>query len=246
MSRKKPKQKDSSLKVPQRDKIKDELTIFQREDLTDKQREFIELLMDKQTKIVFVNGPAGTSKTFLSVYCGLHLLNKRSVSDILYIRTIIESAGKSLGSLPGEIDDKFGPFMMPLLDKLDELLPKAQVDALVKDERVKAMPVNYLRGASFNAKFILADEAQNFSFQELVTLITRFGEFSKLVIIGDTRQADIGDRSGFPAFCKIFGTERSAEKGIHYFEFDKTDIVRSKLLQFIVEEIENAGEQSTK
>lgn len=244
MSRKKTKEKDVSPKVPQRDKLKDELTIFERDDLTEKQKAFIELLNNKDTKIVFVNGPAGTSKTFLSVYCGLHQLSQKKISDIIYIRTIIESAGKSLGSLPGEIDEKFGPFMMPLLDKLEELLPKADINALVKDERVKAIPINYLRGASFNAKFLLADEAQNFTFQELTTLITRYGKFSKLVIIGDTRQSDIGDKSGFGRFCKLFDDDASRKNGIHYFEFDKSDIVRSELLKFIVEKIEDAGKPS--
>lgn len=239
MGRKNKQNKDTSVKVPQRDKLKDSLFIYERDDLTEKQQKFIELLMDKETKIIFVNGPAGTSKTFLSVYCGLHLLNAKKVSDIVYIRTIVESASKGLGSLPGELDEKFGPFMMPLIDKLNEMLPKADVQALLKEERVQAVPINYLRGASFNARFLLADEAQNFTFQELTTLITRYGKFSKMVICGDTRQSDIGDRSGFGAFYDIFDTEDSKENGIHTFEFDKSDIVRSELLQFIVEKIEN-------
>lgn len=240
MSRKKTKTKDTSTKIPQRDKIKDALSIIERSDLTEKQKKFIDLVMDKETKIVFVNGPAGCSKTFLSVYCGLHLLNSRRLSDIIYIRTIIESAGKSLGSLPGEIDEKFGPFMMPLMDKLDELLPKSDIDSLLKEERVKAIPINYLRGASFNAKFLLADEAQNFTAKELTTLITRYGHFSKMIIAGDTRQSDINGRSGFKPFCDTFNDEESKNKGIHYFEFDKSDIVRSELLQFIVDKIDNA------
>jgi predicted ribonuclease YlaK len=175
MSRKKQKAKDVSVKVPQKDKIKESITVYERDDLTEKQKRFIELVMDKDTKIVFVNGPAGTSKTFLSVYCGLHLLNDKRVSDLIYFRTIVESAGKSLGSLPGELSEKFSPFMMPLEDKLDELMPRADIQRLMKEERIQAMPINYLRGASFNAKFLLADEAQNFTYSELTTLITRYG-----------------------------------------------------------------------
>jgi phosphate starvation-inducible protein PhoH and related proteins len=239
MSRKNKKTKDTSVKVPQKDKIKDSITIFERDDLTDKQKSFIELVMDRDTKIVFVNGPAGTSKTFLSVYCGLHLLNEKKVSDLMYFRTIIES-GKSLGSLPGELNDKFAPFMGPLLDKLEELTPKCDIQRLTKEERVVAKPINYLRGASFNVKFLLADEAQNFTFEELTTLVTRYGKFSKMIVCGDTRQSDIGNRSGFGAFYDMFNKEHHKQAGIHTFEFDKSDIVRSELLKLICETIENA------
>jgi len=238
MSRKNKKAKDTSVKVPQKEKIKDSLTIFERDDLTEKQRQFIALAMDKETKIIFVNGPAGTSKTFLAVYCGLHLLNNKTVSDLLYFRTVVESASKSLGSLPGELDAKFGPYTGPLHDKLEELLPKAEVQRLAKDHRIEAQPVNYLRGASFNAKFLLADEAQNFTYEELTTLVTRFGRFSKMIVVGDTRQSDIGNRSGFNAFFKTFNDKDSKEHGIHTFEFGEEDIVRSELLKFIVKKIE--------
>lgn len=238
MSRKHKKQKDTSVKVPQKDKIKDSLTIIERDDLTENQQRFINLATDKNTNILLVNGPAGTSKTFLSVYCALHLLNKKKVSDLMYFRTIVES-GKSLGSLPGELQDKFAPFMGPLLDKLEELLPRAEIDRLIKEGRVEAKPVNYLRGASFNAKFLLADEAQNFTFEELTTLITRYGRFSKMIICGDVKQSDIGKRSGFAHFYKIFDTEIHKQNGIHTFEFTREDIVRSELLKLICETIEN-------
>ena len=239
MSRKNKKPKDTSIIVPQRDKLTDTLSVFERPDLTQRQKNFIDLVMDKNTKIVFVNGPAGTSKTYLSVYCALHLLSEKRVSDLLYFRTIIESASKGLGSLPGEMDDKFGPFMMPLEDKLEELIPKPQIQMLIKEDRVRALPINYLRGASFNAKFLLADEAQNFTYQELTTLVTRYGKFSKMIICGDVKQSDINGRSGFARFLEIFDTEKHKEAGIHTFEFTKDDIVRSELLKLICETVEN-------
>jgi len=112
------------------------------------------------------------------------------------------------------------------------------VQRLAKDHRIEAQPVNYLRGASFNAKFLLADEAQNFTYEELTTLVTRFGRFSKMIVVGDTRQSDIGNRSGFNAFFKTFNDKDSKEHGIHTFEFGEEDIVRSELLKFIVKKIE--------
>jgi len=232
------KQKDKSPIVPQRDKISSELHIQQRDNLTDKQKQLIDLILAKDTKIVFVTGPAGTSKTYCAVLAGLMLMNKKSVSDILFIRNIVESATKSLGSLPGEQDDKFAPFLQPLLDKLDELLPKQEVKMLQKEERVQGFPVNYLRGASFNAKCIIGDEMQNLSRGEIQTVITRLGKFSKMILCGDVMQSDIGKTSGFQHIVDLFNDESCRENGIYHFAFTKDDIVRSGVLKFIIERLE--------
>ncbi len=238
--------KDQSPKVPQRDKIDYPLMIRERDDLTDKQKQLIDLVMAKDTKLVFLAGPAGTSKTFIAIYCGLLLLSKHSVSDILFIRSIVESASKSLGSLPGDQSQKLDPFLMPLYDKLDELLYRADVDRLVKEERVQGLPVNYLRGSSFNAKCVIADESQNFTFKELTTLITRVGKFSKLLVAGDMDQADINGASGFSKMFDLFNDERSRAEGIHCFSFTAADIVRSGLVRYIVERLEEHKIQHTK
>lgn len=229
---------DHSTQIFQRDKIRFDLNIRQRHNLTENQKTLIDLILNKKTKVLFINGPAGTSKTFLAVYAGLLLLQKHSVSDILYIRSIAESASKSLGSLPGEINDKLSPFLMPLCEKLDEMLPRHDVDRLMKEKRVDSLPINYLRGASFNARCIIADEAQNFDYKELTTLVTRLGEFSKLIIIGDSQQSDINGRSGFMKFFDLFNDDSSKDNGIHCFSFKKEDIVRSGILKYIVERIE--------
>ncbi len=229
---------DRSPQVYQRDKLAYDIHVRTRNDLTARQLEFIDLVLDRKTKLVFVDGPAGTSKTFLSVYCGLLLLQKRSISDILYVRSIAESASKSLGSLPGEMDDKMQPFLMPLMDKLDELLPRPEVDKLLKDKRIDASPINYLRGASFNARCIVSDESQNLDLKELTTLITRLGQFSKMVVAGDKNQSDINGRSGFTRMFDLFNDQSSRDQGIHCFSFTKDDIVRSGILRYIVERLE--------
>jgi phosphate starvation-inducible PhoH-like protein len=232
------KREDHSPRIPQRNKIDFNLNIYERSDLTEKQKKFIDLVEDKKTKVVFVSGPAGVSKTFISVYCGLKLMNKKSISDIVYVRSIIESASKSLGSLPGDQSDKLLPFLLPLYDKLEELLPKADINTLIKEERIVGLPVNYLRGASYNAKFIIADESQNFSKKELITIITRLGEFSKLIILGDPMQSDINGSSGFMPMFDLFNDISSQENGIHCFAFTKEDIVRSGILKYIIEKLE--------
>ena len=236
--------KDVSPKVHQNSKIDFELNIFERTDFTDKQKELIYLIQDKTTRVVFIQGPAGTSKTFTAIYAGLHLMNLKSISDIVYVRSIAESASKSLGSLPGEATDKMEPFLMPLRDKLEELLPSQQVKQLIKEERIQGIPVNYLRGASINAKFVVIDEAQNLSFSENVTALSRIGKFSKFIIVGDPMQSDIGKNSGFMKMFDLFNDASSQEQGIHCFSFTKNDIVRSGVLRFIIEKIETISHQT--
>jgi phosphate starvation-inducible PhoH-like protein len=225
---------DKSKFVPQDGKIDYQLQIKERQDLTPKQQELIDLILDRNTKVVFIGGPAGTSKTWCAIYAALKLLNRRTVSDILYTRTIVESASKSLGALPGELGSKIEPFMLPLHDKLNELLSVAQVNRLTKENRVQGVVVNHLRGASINAKFVVCDEAQNYTWPEMVTTITRLGEHTKMIFAGDPDQSDlIGKSSGFMKMYDLFNNEESRAQGIQCFSFTKDDIVRSGILKYI-------------
>lgn len=202
--------------------------------LTDKQKSLAQIAFDRNTKVIFVSGCAGSSKTFLSVYCALHMLNKNPGLEIKYIRTIAESGERNLGALPGTIGEKFNPFMMPLYDKLDELIPINQSKILEEQGVIEALPVNYLRGASWKDKIIIADETQNFSIKELTTLITRIGENTKMFVCGDPMQSDIGNKSGFSKMFDIFNNETSEKQGIHCFEFSEEDIMRSEILKYII------------
>lgn len=208
-------------------------------DLTKKQHEFLKIAFDKNTKIVFVSGPAGASKTFISIYAALQLFNMNMNQDVVYVRTIAESAERNLGSLPGDVNEKFHPFMMPLQDKLEELLDKNQIKMLFEENIIQCAPINYLRGASWANKLVIADESQNFTMKELVTLITRIGDNSKYFICGDPMQSDINGKTGFSPLCKVFDDEDSKDKGIHTFKFTEDDIVRSEILKFIVNKLEN-------
>ena len=208
---------------------------------TSKQSMFLDIAFDQQTKIMFINGPAGSTKTFMSVYAALKEMDRDDSLDILYVRTVIESAEKGLGFLPGDMEEKLNPYMAPLKDKLDELLPiktsPTTQRQLIEQGRVQAMPINYLRGANWVDKIIVADEAQNFTFKELTTLITRLGENSKLFICGDPMQSDINSRSGFTEMYDIFNDEESRNSGIHCFVFSESDIRRSKILKYIIKKL---------
>ena len=231
--------KDTSPRVPQRDKIGFNLNI-RGLDWTEKQKAFIDLALHKDTKIVFLSGPAGTSKSILAVYCALELLNQKRVSDLIYIRTIIESAAHSMGTLPGDADQKLQFFVSVLNDKLEELLPTGDIKRLYADERVKGMPVNYLRGSSYNAKVVILDEFQNATFQEILTSLTRIGRFTKYFVLGDPMQTDLKhkEQSGFSPMFDIFNTEEARAQGIHCVEFTKEDIMRSEILKFIIDQVE--------
>ena len=193
--------------------------------------------------MIFVSGPAGTAKTYLSVLASLKLMNEKRVSDLMYIRSAVESSDSKLGFLPGECNEKMAPYLQPLIDKLDELLPASEVRSLQLEGRVESVPVGFLRGLSWNAKAVVADEAQNMTSKELLTLITRVGEFSKIFVLGDTDQTDIGVKSGFRKMFDTFNDEESKENGIYTFSFDEEDIVRSKLVKFIIKKIKKESKK---
>lgn len=209
---------------------------------SEKQKTFLELALSDKSKIIFLAGPAGTSKTYMSVYAAINLLGKDTNKEIIYVRSIAESAEKGLGSLPGEADHKFEPFVTPLWEKIDEMVSEEHAVWLKKSELLSAKPINYLRGASWADKLIVADEAQNFSYKELVTLITRIGENSKMFICGDFMQADIKS-SGFKQMFNLFNDQDSQENGIFCYEFDNNDIYRSGILKFIITKLQQEKEK---
>ena len=203
---------------------------------TEKQKEFFKVALDKDTNIVLVTGPAGTAKTLLATYCSLQLMNMKVVSDIMYLRSAVESADKSLGFLPGSAEEKLRFFNLPFLDKLDELLVNTRVEKLEQEERISMFPVNFARGMNWKAKSIILDEAQNSTIKEITTVLTRLGEGSKCFILADPMQTDLkheDKQHGFEKMFKLFADEESYDMGIKTFSFDEDDVMRSKLVKFL-------------
>ena len=229
--------KDKSPIVHQAQKLERPVTIRQRPDLTNKQKEFLKLALDNNTKVIFLSGPSGSSKSFLATLAVLELMNLKKVSDLIYIRSIVESSDNKLGYLPGNAEEKLSPYLEPLMEKLDELLFAADVNTLIKEKRIDGKPTGYLRGLSWNAKGIIMDEAQNSTKKELTTLLTRVGHFSKLFVCGDPMQSDINGKSGFAEMCSIFNDEESRGNGIHVFVLTEEDIVRSEIVKYIVRKL---------
>ena len=208
--------------------------INQEFDLTDVHQDFIDSALNRRTKISMINGPAGSAKTYLSVLAALQCLRRKQVNEIVYVRSIVESSSKSLGSLPGEADEKFLPWMYPLFDKLQELLSPAAAKTLMEEDLVRGIPVNFVRGATFKDACVIIDEAQNLTLPEIITILTRIGTNCKYFIVGDTRQSDIGSKTGFIDIYNLFKDSESKRQGIHTYEFTATEVVRSEILKYIV------------
>lgn len=208
-------------------------------DLNPVHKSFVALAMNKDTKMVFADGPAGTAKTYLATYCALNLLKRRRVEEVVYIRSVVESASQKLGSLPGEVEDKFLPWSMPMIEKLDELVGVARRKDLMERGYVHCVPVNFVRGLTFHDSVVIIDESQNLTRNELITILTRFGQNSIFIVVGDGNQSDISNRSGFRPICGCFDNEISEENGIYTFTFGEDEIVRSEVLRFIVSQLSN-------
>jgi phosphate starvation-inducible PhoH-like protein len=206
---------------------------------TNRQEEFIKTALSKETNLMFVDGPAGSAKTYMSIYCSLTMLSSQDASEIVYIRSAVESADSKLGFLPGAQDDKMAPYLEPFKDKLEELLSPVDIRYLQDEERIYGIPVGFCRGASWEDKIIIVDEAQNLSQKELITLMTRVGENSKMFICGDAMQSDIGNKTGFLPIMELFSDEQSKTKGIFSFQFTEDDIVRSELVKFIIQRLKS-------
>jgi len=227
------KPSDTSPYVAQREKI--EFTLNVKElPWTDKQKEIIDLFLDKDTKLMILKGPAGTSKTILSMYLGLQLLNMKKVSDIVLVRSAVESSDSKLGYLPGDINEKVNVYMTPFNEKFSELIVEPQIHRLHKDNRITICPINFARGLHFAVKFVCCDESQNLTIRELQTLFTRMGEFSKMIICGDPDQSDLPyGKSGFNAVYKAFDNDDAKSHGVHCVELTEDHIVRSALCRYV-------------
>jgi len=232
--------KDRQLKKAARDDkalIKSDLflnfKVEQKFHFNEHHKAFVEKAFEDNTHIVFCDGPAGSSKTYCATYVALSMLKEKKIDEIIYIRSIVESATRKLGSLPGEVDDKFKPWSIPLIEKCDELVGKQITNMLFENEYLKCTPVNFLRGATFANSVVIVDEAQNLEHSELVTILTRYGKNCKMFVIGDSLQSDI-QKSGFKNIMSGFDSKDSQDHGIHVFHFTEDDITRSKLLKFLV------------
>ncbi len=182
--------------------------------------------------INFGIGPAGTGKTYLAVACAVNALETQQVSKIILTRPIVE-AGEKLGFLPGDLAQKVDPYLRPLYDALYEMLGFEQVTQLIDRHTIELAPLAYMRGRSLNDAFIILDESQNTTKEQMKMFLTRIGFNSKAIITGDVTQIDLPNKreSGLIETLEVL----KDVKGISFSHFFSTDVVRHPLVQSVVE-----------
>lgn len=203
--------------------------------LSDKQYELFNGI--RNSRISTIVGPPGTSKTFTACWAAIKALQKGEIKRIVLVKPL-ETSGEDLGFLPGSEKDKVQPFMESFLDNLVEMVDGKTLKMFIDNGTIKFEPIAYMRGRTFKDAFIICDEMQNADIKQLMTTITRFGERSKIAIIGDSRQNDINEKYvALEFFIKeILGEDEQ----MFHFRFDRSDIVRDPLLIKIIDNYERA------
>ncbi len=186
----------------------------------------------KDNDLVFALGPAGTGKTFISVALAVRALKNKVIKKIIITRPAVE-AGENLGFLPGDLKEKIDPYLHPIYDALNDMVPFEKLTYYMEREIIEIAPLAYMRGRTLNNAFILLDEAQNTTPMQMKMFLTRMGPESKMIVTGDTSQIDLPSkqRSGLKEAVRIL----NQVKGIGFVELSSRDVVRHKLVRDIIE-----------
>lgn len=186
----------------------------------------------KENDLVFALGPAGTGKTYISVALAVRALKNKVVKKIIITRPAVE-AGENLGFLPGDLKEKIDPYLRPIYDALNDMIPFEKLRYYMEREIIEIAPLAYMRGRTLNNAFILLDEAQNTTPMQMKMFLTRMGPDSKMIITGDTSQVDLpgNQRSGLKEATRILRDVR----GIGFMELTEKDVVRHRLVRDIIE-----------
>jgi phosphate starvation-inducible PhoH-like protein len=203
------------------------------------QRKYIETIQQKD--IVFGIGPAGTGKTYLGVAMAVQSLMQKQVNRIVLARPAVE-AGEKLGFLPGDLQEKVDPYLRPLYDALFDLVDYERVTRLLEKRVIEIAPLAFMRGRTLSDAFVILDEAQNTTSEQMKMFLTRIGFGSKAVITGDVTQIDLptGKRSGLVEAERVL----AGIDGIEFIYFSEKDVVRHKLVQMIIKAYETHTKKS--
>lgn len=208
---------------------------------TPNQQKFVELFQEND--MVFATGPAGSGKTYTAIALAVRALKNKEVKKIILTRPAVE-AGEKLGFLPGDMKEKIDPYLQPLYDALEDMIPAAKLKDYIENKTIQIAPLAFMRGRTLNDAVIILDEAQNTTIHQIKMFMTRLGIGSKMIITGDITQIDLHptQQSGLKHALHLL----HKVKGIGNISFDKKDIVRHKLVQRIVEAYEKEDNKKTK
>jgi len=194
----------------------------------------------RENDLMFVIGPAGTGKTYISVALAVKALKNKEVKKIIITRPAVE-AGESLGFLPGDLKEKIDPYLRPIYDALEDMIPSEKLKYYYDNNVIEIAPLAYMRGRTLHGAFILLDEAQNTTPMQIKMFLTRMGTNSKMVVTGDRSQIDLprNQKSGLVEATTILKNI----KGIAQIELDKKDVMRHKLVEQILDAYEKDQKQ---
>jgi phosphate starvation-inducible PhoH-like protein len=203
------------------------------------QRRYLDAI--EEHDIVFGIGPAGTGKTYLAMAQAVNYLLAKKVSRIILARPAVE-AGEKLGFLPGDLQEKVNPYLRPLYDALYDMMDVEKAERLLERGTIEVAPIAFMRGRTLNDAFVILDEAQNTTTEQMKMFLTRLGFGSKAVVTGDITQIDLppGRTSGLVEAMHVVGKI----EGITFVYFDERDVVRHKLVQAIVKAYESYGDNA--
>jgi phosphate starvation-inducible PhoH-like protein len=195
------------------------------------QEEYLQKLQDQSKNIVFAIGPAGTGKTLLACQVGVKLFKEGLVDKIVITRPAV-SVDEDLGFLPGTMQQKMEPWTRPIFDVFAEYYHSKEIDLMIREGVIEISPLAYMRGRTFKNAYIIADEMQNATSNQMKMLLTRLGEGSKMVVTGDLRQADRLDDNGLIDFCRLL--ENKTLQYIDVQQFTMRDIERHKAVKEVL------------
>lgn len=186
----------------------------------------------EKNDLLFATGPAGSGKTYTAIALAVRALKNKEVKKIILSRPAVE-AGEKLGFLPGDMKDKIDPYLQPLYDALEDMIPAAKLAEYMTNKTIQIAPLAFMRGRTLNDAVIILDEAQNTSVQQIKMFLTRMGLGSKMIVTGDMTQIDLptSQKSGLRDAMEVL----KDVKGIGFIEFNQKDIVRHRLVQRIVD-----------
>lgn len=202
------------------------------------QRRMVE--MDRTCDLIFATGPAGSGKTYTAIALAVRALRDKQVKRVILTRPAVE-AGEKLGFLPGDLKEKLDPYLQPLYDALNDMIPPAKLQKFMEDGTVQIAPLAYMRGRTLDNAFVILDEAQNTTLSQIKMFLTRMGRNAKFIVTGDVTQIDLPHRSD-SGLTRAMDIVRDI-KGIGFVEFDKRDIVRHELVKHIVEAFDRDADE---
>ncbi len=193
------------------------------------QNKLVELSFRKE--LIFVLGPAGTGKTYMSIALAVKALKEKKIKKIILTRPAVE-AGENLGFLPGDLYDKLSPYMQPLYDSLNDMLSKEKLNYYMANNHIEIVPLAFMRGRTLDKAFVILDEAQNTTINQMKMFLTRMGSSSRFIVCGDTSQIDlpINQESGLIHASRVL----QSINAIGFINFDEKDIIRHELVQSII------------